>query len=142
MKLNGLDGMAGFKLNERIEADSLLASGLGLCQMRLMNDRRWPWLLLVPQRAEIEEIFELTPLDQTLLTFETCETARALKRVTSCEKINIGTLGNHIRQLHIHVIARNPGDPAWPGPVWGVGNAEPYDTNSAAELIAAINEEI
>lgn len=134
--------MAGFRLDERIEADSRLASVLGLCQLRLKDDRRWPWLLLVPQRADAEEVYHLTPLDQTLLTFETCETARALKRVTGCDKINIGTLGNHVRQLHVHVIARNPGDRAWPGPVWGVGNAEPYDTNSATRLIAAIIGEL
>ncbi len=130
--------MGDFELNNRIRADSHMASVLGLCQLRLMNDRRWPWLLLIPQRPGIEEVFELTPLDQTLLTFETCETARALKRVTHCEKINIGALGNHVRQLHIHVIARNPGDPAWPGPAWAVGNAEPYEPKSAADLIAAL----
>ncbi|MCR9137152.1 MAG: HIT family protein [Alphaproteobacteria bacterium] len=130
--------MGSFELNDRIRSDSQMASVLGLCQLRLMNDRRWPWLLLIPQRPEIEEVYQLTPLDQTLLTFEMCETARALKQVTGCEKVNIGALGNHVRQLHMHVIARNPGDPAWPGPAWGVGNAEPYDTNDAADLIAAI----
>ena len=115
---------------------------LGLCQLRLMNDRRWPWFLLVPQRPEAEEIYHLTPLDQTLLTFEAGETARALKRVTDCTKINIGALGNKVRQLHVHVVARNPGDAGWPGPVWGVGKAEPYDTNSAKELISAIVKEL
>ncbi|MEX3011082.1 HIT family protein [Hoeflea sp. TYP-13] len=134
--------MCGFRLNERLEADSRLVSILGLCQLRLMNDRRWPWLLLIPQRAEAEEIYHLTPLDQTLLTFEAGETARALKRVTDCSKINIGALGNQVRQLHVHVVARNPGDIGWPGPVWGVGNAEPYDTNGANELISAIIKEL
>jgi len=132
--------MGGFRLNARIQADSRLVSVLGLCQLRLMNDSRWPWFLLVPQRSDVEEIYHLTPLDQTLLTFETSETARALKRITACEKINIGTLGNRVRQLHIHVIARDPDDPAWPDPVWGVGNAEPYDSNSAARMIAAMND--
>jgi len=132
--------MGGFRLNARIQADSRLVSVLGLCQLRLMNDSRWPWFLLVPQRSDVEEIYHLTPLDQTLLTFETSGTARALKRITACEKINIGTLGNRVRQLHIHVIARDPDDPAWPDPVWGVGNAEPYDSNSAARMIAAMND--
>ena len=132
--------MGSFRLNARIQADSRLASVLGLCQLRLMNDSRWPWFLLVPQRSDVEEMYHLTPLDQTLLTFETSETARALKRITACEKINIGALGNQVRQLHIHVIARNPDDPAWPDPVWGVGNAEPYDSNGAARMIAAMND--
>lgn len=134
--------MCAFKLDERLEADSRPVSVLGLCQLRLMNDRRWPWFLLVPQRSEAEEIYHLTPLDQTLLTFEAGETARALKRVTDCAKINIGALGNQVRQLHVHVVARNPGDDGWPGPVWGVGKAEPYDTNSAKELISAIVKEL
>ncbi|MDA4848277.1 HIT domain-containing protein [Hoeflea poritis] len=134
--------MCGFRLNARLEADSRLVSILGLCQLRLMNDSRWPWFLLVPQRAEAEEIYHLTPLDQTLLTFEAGETARALKRVTECDKINIGALGNQVRQLHLHVIARSSGDTGWPGPVWGVGKAEPYDTNSANALIEAIIKEI
>lgn len=134
--------MCAFKLDARLEADSRLVSVLGLCQLRLMNDRRWPWFLLVPQRPEAEEIYHLTPLDQTLLTFEAGETARALKRVTDCSKINIGALGNKVRQLHVHVVARNPDDVGWPGPVWGVGKAEPYDTNSAKKLISAIVKEL
>ncbi|MEM6461581.1 MAG: HIT family protein [Pseudomonadota bacterium] len=130
--------MRTFKIDARLEADSRPVSILGLCQLRLMNDRRWPWFVLVPQRAETEEIYHLTPLDQTLLTFEAGETARALKRVTECTKINIGALGNQVRQLHVHVVARNPGDTGWPGPVWGVGKAEPYDTNSATALISKV----
>lgn len=130
--------MGSFTLDERLEADSRPISVLGLCQLRLMNDRRWPWLLLVPQRPDMEEIFQLSPLDQTLLTFEAGETARALKKVTGCSKINVAALGNQVRQLHVHVIARDPQDTGWPGPVWGVGKAEPYDTNSANALIEAI----
>ena len=130
--------MGAFKLDGRLEADSRLISVLGLCQLRLMNDRRWPWVLLVPQRPDVEEIFQLSPLDQTLLTFEACETARAIKRVTGCTKVNVAALGNQVRQLHVHVIARERDDAAWPGPVWGVGKAEAYDTNSANTLIEAI----
>ncbi len=133
--------MSDFILNERLARDSLPASKLGLCELRLLNDTRWPWFVLVPQRADIEEIYQLTPLDQTLLTFEMGETARALKQLTGCAKINIGALGNMVRQLHVHIIARNKDDVAWPGPVWGVGKAEPYDTNSARALISAMIQE-
>ena len=134
--------MGDFKLNERLEADSHLVSILGLCQLRLHNDSRWPWFILVPQRNDITETHQLTPLDQTLLTFEMNETARALQQVTQCTKINIGALGNIVRQLHVHVIARNEGDAAWPGPVWGFGKAEPYDTNGAKTLMSAIAKEL
>ena len=99
---------------------------LGLCELRLMNDRRWPWLVLVPQRPGIEEIHDLTPLDQAMVTFETNMVAQALKNMTGCSKINSGALGNIVRQLHVHIIARSEGDPGWPGPVWGHGSREPY----------------
>lgn len=118
---------AGFTLDSRLEADSEPVMWLGLCELRVMNDRRWPWLILVPQRAGVEEIHDLTPLDQTMLTFETNMVSQSLKRVTGCSKINVGALGNIVRQLHVHVIARNEGDPGWPGPVWGHGLREPHD---------------
>jgi diadenosine tetraphosphate (Ap4A) HIT family hydrolase len=91
-----------------------------------MNDRRWPWLMLVPQRPGACEVHDMTPLDQTMLAFETNMVAQALKRVTHCHKINVAALGNVVPQLHVHVVARNEGDPGWPGPVWGHGSREPY----------------
>ena len=77
-------GSGGFELDPRIERDSEPLMWLGLCELRLMNDSRWPWLLLVPQRPGSSEIHDLTPLDQTMLAFETNMVAQALKRVTSC----------------------------------------------------------
>lgn len=110
----------GFILDRKLDQDTESVMWLGLCEVRLMCDMRWPWLVLVPQRPGIEEIHELTPLDQAMLTFEIGLVAQALKTVTGCDKINVGALGNIVRQLHVHVIARDEGDPAWPGPVWGV----------------------
>jgi diadenosine tetraphosphate (Ap4A) HIT family hydrolase len=130
--------MTSFALDRRLEADSIFMTALGLCQMRLMNDKRWPWLLLVPQRPSVSEIFELTPLDQTMLTFEMGIAAKAVKDATGCLKINVAALGNQVRQLHIHVIARNEGDPAWPRPVWGVDGGEPYEKDEAERLVAGI----
>lgn len=117
---------AGFELDPRIERDTCPLMWLGLCELRLMDDRRWPWLMLVPQRPGVIELHELTPLDQTMLTFEINMVSQALKRVTGCRKINMGALGNVVPQLHVHLIARNEDDPAWPGPVWGFGDREPY----------------
>jgi diadenosine tetraphosphate (Ap4A) HIT family hydrolase len=115
-----------FRLDERLARDSVLITKLGLCQLRLQNDSRWPWLVLVPQRAKMSELFDLTPLDQAVLTFETNQVASALKELTGATKINVGTLGNIVRQLHIHVIARSEGDDCWPGPIWGQGTPVPY----------------
>ncbi|HMM65283.1 MAG TPA: HIT family protein [Mesorhizobium sp.] len=117
---------AGFTLDARLEADSEHTMWLGLCELRVMNDSRWPWLILVPQRPGIEELHELKPLDQAMLTFEIDMVAKALKKATGCSKINIGALGNIVRQLHVHVVARSEGDAGWPGPVWGHGLREPY----------------
>ena len=117
---------SGFVLDSRLEADSEQVMWLGLCELRVMNDRRWPWLVLVPQRPGAEEIHDMTPLDQAMLTFETNMVAQALKKVTGCAKINSAALGNIVRQLHVHVVARSEGDAGWPGPVWGYGMREPY----------------
>ncbi len=130
----------GFSLDPRLAADSEAVARIGLCELRLMNDRRWPWVLLVPQRAGIEEIHVLTPLDQALLTFETNLVAQALKNLTGCTKINTAALGNIVRQLHVHVVARNEGDPAWPGPVWGFGRREPYGREELAAFSARLRK--
>ena len=131
---------AEFELDARLVADSEQVMWLGLCELRLMNDRRWPWLLLIPHRAGVEEIHDLTPLDQAMLTFETNMVAQGLKNVTACTKINSGALGNIVRQLHVHIVARSEGDAGWPGPVWGYGTREPYrreDLHRFAEQIRA-----
>ncbi|WP_048645362.1 HIT family protein [Nitratireductor soli] len=130
----------GFELDPRLEAESLHVMWLGLCELRIRDDRRWPWLLLIPQRPGAEEIHDLTPLDQAMVSFETNMVSQALKDTTGCTKINCAALGNVVRQLHIHVVARNEGDAGWPGPVWGHGLREPYrreDLHQLAETIRA-----
>lgn len=130
--------MSDFHLDERIVRDSDLLTKIGLCELRLMKDGRWPWLMLVPQRADVSEVFDLTPLDQTMLTFETTLVAEALKKVTGATKINVAAIGNIVRQLHVHVIARSEGDANWPGPVWGFGTAEPRSAEETNALSAKI----
>ena len=132
--------MKGFALDPRLESDSVSIMVTGLCDLRLSKDARWPWLILVPRRADITEIFELTPLDQVLLAFETELVAKALKKITGATKINIGALGNIVRQLHVHVIARFEGDANWPGPVWGFGSAEPYEDGKRDEFTVKLRE--
>ena len=117
---------AGFEIDARLEAISYPVIWLGLCELRLVNDRRWPWLVLIPQRPGIEEMHELTPLDQAMLTFELNSVSQMLKAQTGCDKINVSVLGNRIRQLHVHVVARSQQDPGWPSAVWGQDPREPY----------------
>jgi len=128
---------AGFELDRRIEGDSQPVMWLGLCELRVMDEERWPWLVLVPQRPGVEEIHDLTPLDQTMLTFETNMVSQALKTATACHKINVGALGNIVRQLHIHVVARFEGDAGWPGPVWGHGPRQAYIRRESMHSLCA-----
>ncbi|OYR10469.1 HIT domain-containing protein [Brucella grignonensis] len=130
--------MEQFELDKRLDADTFSVAKLGLCELRLMDDQRWPWLILVPRRAKLAEIHDMTPLDQTMLTFEAAIVSQALKKATDCNKINTGALGNIVRQLHIHVIARNEGDAGWPGPVWGHGTRKTYHDADAYSLIEKI----
>ncbi|MGL4405491.1 MAG: HIT domain-containing protein [Notoacmeibacter sp.] len=124
-----------FQLDHRLAGDTLPVLSLGLCSLRLMNDSRWPWLILVPQRADIREIFELTPLDQAVLTFETSLVSETFAKLTKCHKLNLGALGNVVPQFHMHVVARNDGDANWPRPVWGFGGKTPYFAGEADQFI-------
>jgi len=115
-----------FALADRILADTLAVANLGLSDLRLMNDRRFPWLMLVPRKAGAEEIIDLDAGERAVLTEEIALVSAALRSVTGCDKLNVAALGNIVRQLHIHVVARFTGDAAWPGPVWGAGQAIAY----------------
>ena len=124
-----------FSLDARLSQDTDFVGDLPLCRVLLMNDSRWPWLILVPRRNGLVELTDLDAADRARLTEEAARAADWLKAHARAEKINIGALGNVVRQLHVHVVARCAGDPAWPGPVWGFGAAVPY---KAAELQALV----
>lgn len=125
-------------LDPRLARDSVAIGALALCEVRLQDDARFPWLVLVPQRAGVTELFELAAADRATATEEIAQCAAALRAVTQCLKINVGALGNIVRQLHIHIVARNEGDAAWPGPVWGAGARLPYGEAEKADLIARL----
>ena len=131
---------APFQLDPRLAADSSALAELSLCSLRLMDDARFPWLLLVPRRAGLREIFDLPAFEQAELLIELNQAARALTAVAAPHKLNIGALGNVVEQLHVHLVARQPGDAAWPGPVWGSGARQPYPAGEAAGLTARLRE--
>lgn len=128
--------MPDFTLDARLAADSFALGAMRLCDIRLMDDRRWPWLLVIPRRAALTELDQLTPSDLTTAISECTFAARVLRAVCPCDKINVGALGNIVRQLHLHVVARRADDTNWPGPVWGFGEREPYDTPAQRQLVA------
>jgi diadenosine tetraphosphate (Ap4A) HIT family hydrolase len=119
-----------FKLHPQLAQDTVSVATSGLCQVLLMNDARFPWLILVPQRSGLRELHDLPAGERTQLMEEITVTSQALESCHAPDKINVGALGNLVEQLHIHVIARNRNDDAWPGPVWGQGTPVPYAQNN------------
>lgn len=129
-----------FSLNERLQADTRHVTDLDLSRVLLMNNALWPWLILVPMRENAVEIHRLDGADQMTLMREIALASRVLERLFVPDKMNVGALGNMVPQLHIHVIGRTRGDPAWPGPVWGCGHARPYEPGDAAALVDRLAE--
>jgi diadenosine tetraphosphate (Ap4A) HIT family hydrolase len=126
---------AGFELHTRLAADCIRVGRLPLNLLLLLNDSRYPWFVLVPQRNGITEIFQLPESDQCQLWRESAILARNLMQSFHADKINIGALGNLVPQLHIHHIARFTSDPAWPGPVWGHSEPLPYEKHGITERV-------
>jgi diadenosine tetraphosphate (Ap4A) HIT family hydrolase len=125
-----------------IEAVSTPVCDLALCHARLMLDARYPWIVLVPKAAGLIEIENLSPAERAVLLEEAVlagEAVRAMGRAIGfdVEKLNIAALGNVTPDLHVHVVGRRKGDPAWPAPVWGVGEALRYQPEALEAAIAA-----
>lgn len=112
--------MSEFVLHPQLAKDTLPVAEWQLSRVLRMNDTTYPWLILVPRRANCREISELTSIDRHRLIDEIARASEALQREFRPEKINVGALGNMVPQLHVHVIARFVNDPAWPKPIWGV----------------------
>ena len=124
-----------FELDPRLAADCIRVGRLPLSLLLLLNDARYPWFVLVPQRSGVSEVFQLSDDDQQQLWRESAQLARHLMQAFHADKINIGALGNLVPQLHVHHIARFSSDPAWPGPVWGHSVAEPYAKHGITERV-------
>ena len=127
--------MAVFALHARLAADTTAVADWGLSRVLLMEDARFPWLILVPRRAGLVELHDLEHAEGLVLIEEIRRASSGLKAMTGAAKINVGALGNLVPQLHVHVLARQPGDPAWPGPVWGQGTAVPYAPDTRRALL-------
>jgi diadenosine tetraphosphate (Ap4A) HIT family hydrolase len=127
-----------FVLDPRLSSDTLLLAQSELSLLLLMNDRRYAWLILVPTLPDLAELFELSASDRSRLMQESCLVAETLSRAFSAHKINVGALGNVVRQLHVHHVARAVGDPAWPGPVWGHSPRVPYGDGELEPLVSRI----
>lgn len=116
-----------FALDPRLAADTVAVGDLRLCRVLLLKDARYPWLVLTPRLNDLVELDDLAPDELMDLMREIASATRAMRGFRSVEKVNVGALGNIVRQLHVHVVGRRVGDHAWPGPVWGAGHAAAYE---------------
>ena len=127
--------MTDFVLDERLEADTVFIQDLTLSRMLMMNDSRYPWIILVPRISDVREIHGLSEVDRNQLMSESCNVANFMMDHFHIEKMNVGALGNIVPQLHLHLIGRHSKDPAWPGPVWGHSAAEAFDEDALKQQI-------
>lgn len=123
-----------FTLDQRLRQDTVTLGQFPLSLLLLMNDRTYPWFILVPQRAGIREIYELSASEQHQLLRESSQLAATLATLLRPDKLNIAALGNVVPQLHLHHVARFQTDPAWPAPVWGKTPAVPYGPEQITAL--------
>ena len=127
-----------FVLHPQLEADTIKIADLRLSSVLLTNDRRFPWIILVPRVAEAQDTIDLSHQNQMILTEEIAAASHALRAHFKPDKLNVAALGNMVPQLHVHVIARFKSDSAWPAPIWGVGTTEPYGLEKAQRLAESL----
>jgi len=127
-----------FELDPRLQADTVFVTDWPLCRVLLMNDARYPWLVLVPRRPGLIEIADLPASDRAALMEDIVRAGECLRSLPGVVKLNVGALGNVVRQLHVHVVGRRAGDPAGAGPVWGHGPAVPYDPAGREHLLGLV----
>lgn len=121
-----------FEIDSQLAQTSYPLVSLNVSDLRLVDDQRWPWLLIIPRVPHAVELIDLSPDLRSIVWLEIDHVARVMRDQLSPYKLNIAALGNQVRQLHIHCIARFVDDEAWPNPVWGVGQSIPYDSEQLA----------
>ncbi|RIZ71423.1 MAG: HIT domain-containing protein [Methylococcales bacterium] len=131
-----------FQLHERLQQDCILIGRFSLCQLLMMNDSQFPWFILVPERADIKEIYQLSVADRQLLSEESCFLAENMADLFKAHKMNMAAIGNMVPQLHIHHIVRYQTDKAWPAPVWGKFIAEAYTEQQIIELTDKVRTQL
>jgi len=131
-----------WSLHSQLKKDTIDIGDLPLSKVLVIKDAHYPWLLLVPRRPSAVEIIDLDEVAQAQLMTEISRVAKALKEITSCDKLNIAALGNLVPQLHVHIIARRSNDAAWPRPVWGVMPPLAHDAEEVQKFISALRRKI
>jgi diadenosine tetraphosphate (Ap4A) HIT family hydrolase len=134
--------VSAFALHPTLAADTAEVTRLPLSRLLLRDDRTYPWLILVPERARLRELHEMDCTDRAVLMEEIAMASCALRDLYQPHKINVAALGNQVEQLHVHVIARFHHDPAWPRPIWGVVTPTPYGAHERQTLLGALQDAV
>jgi diadenosine tetraphosphate (Ap4A) HIT family hydrolase len=129
-----------YELHPQLAVDTHPVASFALSELRLMDDSNYPWLVLVPRAVDARELVDLDAGQRHQLSDEVDQASRLLRDAFAPFKLNVAALGNLVPQLHVHVIARFEGDPAWPAPVWGRVAARPYTPEALVERINTLNE--
>jgi diadenosine tetraphosphate (Ap4A) HIT family hydrolase len=124
-----------FQLHPQLQQDCIPVGRFELCRLLMMNDRQYPWFILVPEIANVCEFYQLSKTERGLLMEESCYLAENLAVLFQSDKMNVANIGNMVSQLHIHIIARYKHDIAWPSPVWGKFPAVPYTEAQIIERV-------
>ncbi|MDD1635741.1 MAG: HIT domain-containing protein [Methylococcaceae bacterium] len=131
-----------FQLHPRLKEDCIAIGRFDLCQLLMMNDSQYPWFILVPERADTKEIYQLSKSERHTLIEESSYLAENLATLYEADKMNIAAIGNLVPQLHIHHVVRYQSDKAWPAPVWGRFAAVPYTQQQIIDNIALVKEQL
>lgn len=123
------------KIDPRLLKDGEVIGKFKLCHVLLMRDANYPWCVLVPDRDDVSEIFDLSIEDQKQLNHESNTLLACLKKEFNADKMNVAALGNVVAQLHVHHIVRYKDDIAWPAPIWGSHPAKAYSENDFSQRI-------
>jgi diadenosine tetraphosphate (Ap4A) HIT family hydrolase len=129
-----------FHLHPQLEKDCITLGRLSLCHLLLMNDKQFPWFILVPEIAGITEIFQLNKAQRGLLIEESSLLAERLNEIYKPDKLNIAAIGNLVPQLHVHHVVRYRTDKAWPAPIWGKFPSVPYSAQELADTVKLITD--
>ena len=113
------------KVNKHFLKDSHFISDLKLCSIRLIDNSKFPWIILIPNKKKITDITDLNTKDQILLMKEIVYCSKIMKKIFKTSKLNVEKIGNIVSQLHIHIIARSKQDSTWPLSVWVI-KGKPY----------------